>query len=127
MNQEHLAEKSSLYRVDKYKRFIWLKMEFGYPLFLIGCYIPHHESPFYARNGIDSSDAFDTLGLDIAELIEMGKIIVMGDHNARIGQLQFQPIMNDELDKADMIAIDALWHRTSDDDTINAKEEHSSV
>ena len=37
MIQEHLVEKISLYKVDKYKRLIWLKMEFRYPLFLAAC------------------------------------------------------------------------------------------
>lgn len=48
--QEHLVDKISFFRDDKHKRFIWLKVEFcDSPLFLAGCFIPHHESPFYAE------------------------------------------------------------------------------
>lgn len=57
--------------------------------------------------------------MDIAELKELGKVIVMGDLNARIGKMQIQPIMLDEMDKDEAIEADILWHRSSKYETVN--------
>ena len=120
--QEHMVEKVSLHKVDKYKRYMRLKIELGKCLvFLAGCHIPHHKSPFYSKHGVDPSDAFEALCLDVAELIEKGQVIVMGDLNARIGHLQFQPITHDKMDKESVIEVDTMWQRTSEDDTINTQ------
>ena len=61
--------------------------------------LPYHDSPFNYRHGINANQAFETLCLDIVEFQDQGRVIVMGDLNARVGQMQFQPIMADELDK----------------------------
>lgn len=82
---------------------------------MAGCYILHHESPFYFRNGIYPGDAFSNRCLDIATLREDGKVIVMGDWNACVGYMQFQPIVQDEMDKSEAIEIVPLWYRSSAD------------
>lgn len=46
----------------------------GSPIYIASSYIPHHESPFYFRNGIDPSDAFGDPCLDIAALRAEGKV-----------------------------------------------------
>ena len=44
--------------------------------------------------------------------------MVVGDLNAR-GSMQFQPMMQDELDKDEINKLDPLWQRYSADDNVN--------
>ena len=45
MKHEHWADKISFHKADKYKRFIWLKIEFNEcPLYLASCPIMNHLS-----------------------------------------------------------------------------------
>ena len=50
------------------------------PTFVAGCYIPHHESSFYAY--IDRDQPFLDLEEDIAFFKSKGEVIVMDDMNA---------------------------------------------
>lgn len=43
----------------------------------------------------------------------------MDDSNARVGNMQFQPIVQDEMDKNEAIKVDPLWYRSSADEMIN--------
>lgn len=54
-----------------------------------------------------------------AALKEEGQVMVVGDLNARVGSMQFQPMMQDELDKGETIELDPLWQRYVVDDTVN--------
>ena len=44
----------------------------------------------------------------------------MGDMNARIGNVQTQPITWNELDRNDQITIACTWQRVSQDNIVNA-------
>ena len=52
-------------------------------------------------------------------LVGSRKVFIVGDLNARIGQMQFQPIMHDEMDKGEAIEVDASWFKVSEDEEIN--------
>lgn len=75
-----------------------------------------YESPFYPKNELDPNDAFGALCPDIATLQENKQVFHFGDITARIGNMQFQPIVQYELDKEEAFEIDPMWHRLSKDD-----------
>lgn len=76
------------------EHFIWLKISralTGYDkdLFCCGAYIPPNGSPYYVSN--PEIDLFADLTHDIAEFSNDGFILVTGDLNARIGNKQDLP------------------------------------
>ena len=58
--------------------------------------------------------------MDICSFQQDGHVLLMGDLNARIGDMQAQPIMSNELDKSEQIQLDPLWERTSSDPKVHA-------
>ena len=46
--------------------------------------------------------------------------MVLGDLNARVGHMQFQPITHDELDKEEVVTLDMCLCRHSEDTNTNA-------
>ena len=85
-----------------------------------GCYIPHKESSFYARYGVDPQALFEDLSMDICTYIQQGHVMVLGDLNARVGRTQIQPIAQDELNKEEALDVDTCWRRHSEDADTNA-------
>ena len=62
-----LEEYVSIIKEDKHKCYLWLKIitPNGIPTFIAGCYIPHHDSNFYAC--LDRDQPFASLEEDIAQ------------------------------------------------------------
>ena len=88
MIKRGLEEYVSVVKKDKHKRYLWLKIltPKGEPTFVAGCYIPHHDSNFYAC--LDRDHPFSDLEEDIAHFKGKGEVIVFGDMNARTRTLQ---------------------------------------
>lgn len=80
----------SIVKEDMHKRYLWLKISLPDDklIFVAGCYIPHHDSNFYACLDIDRDQPFVDLEEDIAQYKNKGEVIVFGDLNARTKVLQ---------------------------------------
>ena len=52
------------------------------------CYIPHRESNYYSVFGLDHNDPFVDLCQDILSFEKLGKVLIVGDLNARVGNYQ---------------------------------------
>ena len=87
--------------------------------FIACCYIAHIGSTFYNSFGADPQDPFEDLGIVICYFSTQGRVIIMGDMNARIGNVQTQIITWNELDKNEEVDITWAWKRISQDDTTN--------
>lgn len=121
MYKECLQDIVTLCKDDPYKRYIWIKIEMKpMPLYIAGCYIPHRESPYYPRYGKDASDPFGDLCSDVVHFSSKGRVIIVGDMNARIGNAQIQPLTEHEYNKEEETEIDDMWHRCSQDKETNA-------
>ena len=84
----YLQDKITVAKVDKYHRYIWLKITCSTrTYFLAYCYIPHRESVFYKGHGADPTDPFGDLGMDVCHFRALGEVMLMGDMNARIGDM----------------------------------------
>ena len=111
----------SIVKDDIHKRFIWIMVKGSHsPLYIAGCYIPHRESPFYQRHEVDPSQPLGDLCLDIAMFSKQGNVLLIGDFNARIGDLQFQYLTQQEYIKDYEIETDPIWCRCSEDKEVNA-------
>ena len=44
--------------------------------------------------------------MDVCAYLQQGHVMVLGDLNACVGCIEFQPLAHDELDKEDVVAID---------------------
>ena len=107
-----LQDKISVAKTDVYHRYMWLKITNGGRIyFIVCCYIPHIGSTFYNSYGADPQDPFGYLGIDICYFSTQGKVIIMGDMNARIGNVQIQPM--NELDKNEEVDVTWAWQRVS--------------
>lgn len=72
-----------LHKVDAQKRFLWIKiLRDGSPMYIVGCYIPHHDSPFYARYGVDPGSPYIDLSIDAGNFMKIGHVLILGDMNA---------------------------------------------
>lgn len=110
MYRTYLQDRITVEKVDTYHRYIWLKITCGTRIyFLACCYIPHRESVFYKGQGVDPADPFGDLGLDVCHFSTLGEVMLMGDMNARIGDMQAKPITWDELNKNVQIDITPTW------------------
>jgi hypothetical protein len=78
----------SLVEDNEFKCYIWLKILLpnDMPIFVVGCYIPHHDSNFYAC--LDRDQPFSNHEEDISYFKTKGEVIVLGDMNARTRNLQ---------------------------------------
>ena len=78
----------SIVKEDMYKRYLWLEITTSRStsIFVVGCYIPHHDSSFYVH--VDRNQPFANLEEDIAYYKSKGEVIVMGNINARPASLQ---------------------------------------
>ena len=57
-------------------------------LYIVACYNPHKDSNYYSRFGLDCDDLFTELCHDILSFEKLGKVLIMGDFNARGGNFQ---------------------------------------
>ena len=76
--------KNHIITVKKGLTYVWLKLSkelmlSSQDIYLCAIYIPPYESPYY------SEKTFETLKSDIIEFQSKGKILLMGDLNARTG------------------------------------------
>ena len=75
----YLQDRITVAKVDKYHRYIWLKITCGtQTYFLACCYIPHRESVFYKGHGADPANPFGDLGMDVCHFTALGKVMIMG-------------------------------------------------
>ena len=75
-------------------------------MYIARCYIPHKESPFYARYEVAPQEPFGDLSMDVCAYLQQRHVMVLGDLNARVERMQFQPIAHDELDKEEVVVVD---------------------
>ena len=59
-------------------------------LYIVACYIPHKDPNYYSRFGLDCDDPFTELCHDILSFEKLGKVLNMGDFNARFGNFQMR-------------------------------------
>lgn len=116
----YLEGRIDICKVDRHKRYIWIMLKHSTPMYIAGCYIPHKESPFYARYGVDPQEPLEDLSMDVCAYLQQGHVMVLGDLNARVGRMQFQPIAHDVLDKEEIVDVDTCWYRHSEDTDTNA-------
>lgn len=63
--KEEIAKTVRICMKDAYHRFIWVQVEGPQLIYVVGCYILHHESPFYAKQGLDAKHSFHEVSQDI--------------------------------------------------------------
>ena len=86
---ESLDNSIKVCKYDDYKRYIWIEVTLGKEkLYIVACYIPHKDSNYYSRFGLDCDDPFTELCHDILSFEKLGKVLIMGDFNARVGNFQ---------------------------------------
>ena len=120
--KDYLQDHIKIVKIDALHRYIWVQITRGdHSYFIACCYIPHRDSVFYGDSGVDSSDPFGDIGIDVCHFNTLGEVILLGDMNARIGNMQAQPITWDEIDKDEQIELDPLWERQSMDQNVNAQ------
>lgn len=120
--KEELQETVTVCKVDAHKRYIWVKIHAqGGDVYIAGCYIPHRESPFYTASGIDKNDPFGDLYADIEAYMQKGEIMIVGDMNARTGNMQMQKVdlMENVVTHEDYDTLEPEWKRCSEDKGIN--------
>ena len=52
------------------------------------CYLPHRELNYYNLYVLDRDDPFADVCVDILTYEKIGKVLVLGDFNARVGTYQ---------------------------------------
>ena len=63
---ESLDNSIKVCKYDDYKRYIWIEVTLGKEkLYIVACYIPHKDSNYYSRFGLDCDDPFTELCHDI--------------------------------------------------------------
>ena len=60
---------------------------------------------------MDPLDPYGDVGLDVCHFNTQGELILMGDMNYHIGNIERQPISWNELDKHEQIDITPTWQR----------------
>ena len=59
---ESLYNSIKVCKYDDYKRYIWIEVTLGKEkLYIVACYIPHKDSNYYGRFGLDCHDPFDRI------------------------------------------------------------------
>ena len=88
------------------KHFIWVKLDSNFfglneDIFVSGVYLPPSNSNYYKDQDID---IIDKLGSDIIKYSSQGQIIIIGDLNSRLGNLQEEfSFINDDPDAQNTI------------------------
>ena len=72
---------------DDYKWHLWIKINLVKEnIYMVACNIPHKESNYYSRFVVERDDPFTNLCQDILVFEKLGKVLIMGDFNARVGK-----------------------------------------
>ena len=85
----YLEGKIDICKVDQHKWYIWIRLKHSTPMYIAECYIPHKESPFYARYRVDPQEPFEDLSMDVCTYLQQRHVMVLGDLNARVEHKQF--------------------------------------
>ncbi len=104
--------------------FLWLKMNKGFfgnknDIYVCNCYIPPYNSDMHKDLELSY---FDTLRNEIAKFGQMGEVLLVGDFNSRVGEIQ--ELMIDCDNEADSLtSIDGdkyeLPYRSNEDPIVN--------
>lgn len=85
-----LARHTTVVRRHAEFGILWLQIKIpgqGKPLFLAACYLPPAGSAYYKLSeSLSIQRHFDVLNSDASELGNLGRIIICGDMNARVGE-----------------------------------------
>ena len=103
--------------------FLWVKLNRNYfglkqDLYLCNCYIPPYGSSFHENI---TQSYFDTLNEEVVKFSKLGDIMLCGDFNARIGNIQEHFVEHDENIQQNMIGSSdiELPVRYNEDQVIN--------
>ena len=64
---------------------------------MVTCNIPHKESNHYSRFGLEHDNPFKGFCQDILVFKKLGKVLFMGDFNARVGKYQNMDISKENI------------------------------
>ena len=90
------------------KHFIWVKLDSNFfglneDIFVSGVYLPPSNSNYYKGQDID---IIDKLRFDILKYVSQGQIIIIGDLNSRLGNLQKEFLfINDDPDAQKLLTV----------------------
>ena len=64
---------------------------------MVACNIPHKESNYYGRFGLERDNPFTGFCQDILVFEKLGKVLITGDFNARVGKYQNMDILEENI------------------------------
>eukprot|EP00245_Coleochaete_scutata_P003922 TRINITY_DN159_c0_g2_i4.p1 TRINITY_DN159_c0_g2~~TRINITY_DN159_c0_g2_i4.p1 ORF type:complete len:1129 (+),score=206.75 TRINITY_DN159_c0_g2_i4:285-3671(+) len=107
---------------------LWIKIshkeEQGGDMFVCLCYLPPTGAEFFKMFRIKEDDFFQELMEEVADFMRRGRVMVVGDLNARVGELPDFLAVEEEGDVMEEV-INEGWaglpHRTSQDGVVNAR------
>ena len=68
---------------------LWLEINLGKEnLYIAACYIPHKESNYYNKFGLQHDDPFPYLCRDILVFERLGKLLIVENFNATVGKIK---------------------------------------
>ena len=67
---------------------MWVEVTLCEDKLNVACYIPHRESNYYNLYELDRHDPLFDVCVDILTYEKIGKVLVLGDFNARVGTYQ---------------------------------------
>ena len=80
---------------DECKAYTWVEITLCKDkLYVACCYIPHRESNYTYFYELDCNDPFSDVCVDILTYEKIGKVLVLGDFNARVGTYQNVEVNN---------------------------------
>lgn len=89
--RDTLRDRVSVVAADEHARFMWIRARVRVSplrdIYIAVCYFPPASSPFAIHNKADG-DPFTDLYTDITKYSTVGEVILIGDFNARIRDLQ---------------------------------------
>ena len=68
----YLEGKIDICDVNQHKRCIWIRLKHSTPKNIAGYYIPHKESLFHRRYGVDPQEPFEDLSMDVCTYLQQG-------------------------------------------------------
>ena len=88
-----LLSNSSIWKCCPEYGYVWLQLKgiihSHTSLYICCCYLPPHDSMYFAHSGVSPSQVLDAIQFDVATLQAAGhSLLIAGDLNARTGQHQ---------------------------------------